>query len=104
MIISIACSSALRIYWVFRLLAIPSRRWFAEVAAPCLLVGLSGFLAATAAVCLLPPSLPRLLLATALTVTVSLLTTWSLALNGRERELLTAWIRRCAGSLRRVQP
>jgi len=99
-IITMVVCSLGRVYWVRRLLGVPVSRWLATVVLPCAIVAITAAFAATAPRLFLPPSFLRLVLATAASVAATLLVTWFIAFDTREREFISKNMRRMYSKFR----
>jgi O-antigen/teichoic acid export membrane protein len=87
-IITMTITSLGRVLWGRHLLGMPVRSWFTTVVCPSLAVALVSTVSALAPHWLLPTSLLRLILVTAASITVTLLTTWFFALDLNEHEFV----------------
>ncbi len=100
LVITMAAVSAGRVFWARRLLGVPVRRWFVDVALPVSAVTFSALSAVMAPRWLLSPSVSRLAFVTAVSVATTFGTAWFLALDATERRS----VKQSAMRLLKVRP
>jgi hypothetical protein len=83
-ITSVVCTMG-RVLWLRRLFGEPINRWLQTVVRPCIIVGAVAGIGAWAPHWLMLPSFTRLACASALSVVATLLATWLIAFDLRER-------------------
>lgn len=84
-IVTMVICSLGRVIWVKYLFGVPIKNWTVSVLVPCFIVAFAATLGAISISWLLQPSLARLSLATCFSIVASLLCTWFIALDFRER-------------------
>ncbi|MGH2271328.1 lipopolysaccharide biosynthesis protein [Anaerohalosphaeraceae bacterium U12dextr] len=93
-VITMSVVSIGRVFWVRHLFGLSVTQWFKEVVFPCLIVASTATFSASMFRWLMHPSFARFLCAATTSIGITLLTTWFIALDTKEREFFGQNLRR----------